>query len=298
MTEKVGKQLSYSKRLIGIIFFVAISIAIPFLIIHFFFNTPCTNDPIKAIDRTSLMFLMFLGGCFFLFVAISVYMLTLATKCFTFNFHKPFFSSFKKKLYIMHNIFTGLAGIGIASFVSTAIIPILMAFGISLLTAATVSWVILFILTQLLMTWIAIWKPMGKLIIKRRLVILGINEEEMEKGIYIGISNPTNSSFKKMTYVQEDVGMLWLHSNELIYKGDKDNFNISRENLIEVERIADFGGLSAFFGDISVIIRYRTTDGTEQRIRLHCGDVWTLSGIAKESDMLSEKIIHWKEKDA
>jgi len=61
-------------------------------------------------------------------------------------------------------------------------------------------------------------------------------EEQMAAGIPIGISNPNKSSLKKFTIIEEDLGMLWVTPDTLIYRGDTMGFDIGRSQMIEVER--------------------------------------------------------------
>jgi hypothetical protein len=152
-----------------------------------------------------------------------------------------------------------------------------------------------FILVQLLSIFIDIWQPLGKSTVKRRLTAHGVPDEELANGMCIGISDPAKSSLKKMTMVEEDVGLFWLNENELVYKGDAESFHVSREQFIDTQRAVDADSMSAYCGNVHVIIRFRTADGTERRVRLHSEGTWTMRGRAKESDSLAEKLICWKQ---
>jgi hypothetical protein len=302
MTKETDKKLSAGKRLAGFLFIILVmivSFVVPFFLVSNSFTRPNQMSELPEIhkgpDIVGHIVLMFLAGSFFLAGGISGYALTLGTHCFTFNFQNPFWNSVKKKLHVMRIVVILLTLTGIVFFVSMVITPILMAIGLSWSISFTAPLMGTFVLIQFLTTWIDIWQPLAKSMLKKRLATFGISSQEIEKGTCIGISNPAKSSFKKMTMVEEDVGVLWLHDNELIYNGDTDSFNISREQFIEVERVADAGSMSAYFGNVHVIIRFRITDGTERRLRLHPETAWTMSGRAKESDALAARIICWKE---
>lgn len=301
MTRENGKRLSAGKRLAGLLLLflvMIVSFTIPFMIGRSISSPKPVIEPPETSDSAGIVGyigLMFAATLLSFALGMAAYALTLGTHCFTFNFHKPFWDSVKKKLYIMQIVVTVLLGIGAAFLVSMGITPILMAFGLPLSIASVVPMIGTFFLIQLLTVWIDIWQPLGKSTLKKRLSVLGVPGEEVEKGICIGISDPSKSSFKKMTMVEEDVGVLWLYENKLVYKGDNDSFDISREQFIEVERVADAGSTSAYFGNVNVIIRFWTADGPERRVRLHPETAWTLSGRAKESDRLADLITRWKE---
>ena len=303
MAQETGKKLSGGKRAAGLLFLflvVVVSFTIPFMIGRSITSPKHVSKPPETPDGDSMVGyigLMLLGGLLCLMFGMAAYMLTLGTHCFTFNFHKPFWNSVKKKLYVMQIVVTVFLGIGTASLVSMGVTPFLMAFGLPLSIASAIPLMGTFMMVQFLTVWIDIWQPLGKSILKKRLATLGVDRELIDKGIAVGISDPAKSSFKKMSMVEEDVGIFWLYENELVYKGDGDSFNISREQFIELERVADAGSTSAYFGNVNVIIRYRADDGTEHRIRLHPETAWTMSGKAKHSDYLAENIIRWKERN-
>ncbi len=301
MAKETGKKFSLGKRLAGFLL-IGLVIIVSFAGTSLVIRSLAGPDQIsKSTDSpegpgiVGHIVLMFLAGFFFLGAGAVAYAVTLGTRCFTFNFYKPFWNSVKKKLYVMHIAVTLLIGMGAAAFVSMVVTPILITIGLSWSISLIVPLLGTFVLIQFLTIWINIWKPLGKSIVKRRLTVCGVSDEDIERGICIGISDPAKSSFKKMTMIEEDVGMLWLRDNELVYKGDTESFNIGREQLIEVERATDAGSMAAYCGNVNVIVRFRTNDGAERRVRLHSEDVWTISGMAKASDSLAERLVCWKQ---
>ncbi len=301
MTKEVGKKLSLGKRLAGFLLIGLVMIAsftVSFSIIHHLAGPEQANKVIEGPENPSIVgyaALMLLAGYFFLGAGILVYVVTLGTKCFTFNFHKSFWNSFKKKLYVMHIIVTLLIVMGAAAFVSMVTTPILTAIGLSWTISFIIPLLGTFVLVQFLTIWVNIWQPLERSMPKRRLAACRVSDADIEKGICIGISDPSKSSFKKLTMVEEDIGMLWLLDNELVYKGDTTCFNISRKQLIEVERAADAGSMSAYGGNVHIILRFQTSDGGQGRIRLHTEGFWTMGSRAKASDSLAEKLICWQQ---
>jgi hypothetical protein len=171
----------------------------------------------------------------------------------------------------------------------------LMTFGLPLQFSVIIPLLGTLVLIQFLTVWFNIWQPLEKSIIPGRLLARGISQEYLDRGLFIGISDPAKSSFKKMTMVEEDVGMLWFGNEELVYIGDTEDFRIKRDQLIDVERKADAGGVSAYFGNVNVIIRFRLDDGTERLTRLHNEGQWTMSRAAKASNVLADNLTRWKQ---
>jgi len=302
MTKEAAKKLSLGKRLAGFLLIglvMIVSFAVTTLVIRALTGPEQMSKSTEVPEGPGIVghiALMFLAGFFFLVAGALAYRVTLGTQCFTFNFRKPFWNSVKKKLYVMHIIVTLLTGTGVAAFVSMVVTPILTAIGLSWTMSLIAPLLGTFILVQFLTIWVNIWQPLEKSIVKRRMAACGVSSADIESGIYIGISDPAKSSFKKMTMVEEDMGMLWLRDNELVYIGDTYGFNIGRKQLIEVQRAADAGSMSAYGGDVHIILRFRTSDGVERRTRLHPEGAWTMGSRAKASDSLAEKLVCWQQR--
>ena len=301
MAKETGKKLSLGKRIAGFLLIglvMIISFAGTTLVIRSLSGPDQMSKSTQAPEGPGIVghiVLMFLAGFFSLGAGVLAYAVTLGTQCFTFNFRKPFWNSVKKKLYVMNIVVIVLIGIGAAAFVSMVVTPILMAIGLSWTISLIVPLMGTFVPVQFLTIWVNIWQPLEKSIVKRRLAACGVSDEDIEKGICIGISDPQKSSFGKLTMVEEDVGMLWLWDNELVYKGDTAGFNIGRNQLIEVGRSADAGSMSAYGGNVHVILRFQTSDGVQHRTRLHTEGFWTMGSRAKASDNLAEKLICWQQ---
>ena len=237
---------------------------------------------------------MLISGYFFICVGIGLYVLCLATQCFTFNFNRPFFKSFKSKLYVINILVQTPIGLGAAFFLEMILLPILDGLGLPFSISFAIPLLTALIVTQMLFICIDIWKPLESIVVKR-LSAYGVRREDLERGIYVGISDPDKSSFKKMTLVEEDLGMLWIEPDELRYAGDTDHFRIGREQFIELQRAVDKGSVSAYFGNVAVIVRFLTPEGTERRVRLHPESSWTMPGRAKLSEQLAEEILEWQQ---
>jgi hypothetical protein len=296
MPEEKVKKLSPAKRIGGFLLIIVVglvSFAIGLMFVRFL-RGPSENTEASNVPGLSVLALIFVGGNLSFVAGVLLYFVSLITHCFTFDFDRPIWNVFKKKLYIINIIVGLLVTIGIVFLVSLIVAPMLMLFGLPLTISVTVSFLFFYFVVQLLLVWVDVWTPLQKKIIKKRLSAFGISTEDLDKGIYIGISDPAKSSFKKLSQVEEDIGMMWLIENVLVYKGDSQSFQISRQDLIEIERQTDSGSISAYAGNVHIILRFRKQDGTQQRTRLHYEGSWTLGQTAKASDKLAQLLMAWQ----
>jgi hypothetical protein len=224
---------------------------------------------------------------------VLAYAIVYYTNGLTSDFTRPFFASFKPRLYFA-NVFVGLLFIlGIALLIGAFATPILANLGLGSTLSFLLPLGCTLIIMQFVLMWLQIWSPLERRVIARRLSALGITPEQIESGIPIGISDPTQSSFRKMTLVEDDLGMLWIAPNLLIYRGDTDHFDIPRDRFIAMERKADAGSTSAYAGAVHIILRFFTPDGRERQVRLHTEGCPTLSRKARSLDELAGRLQDW-----
>jgi hypothetical protein len=228
-------------------------------------------------------------------IGMALYGLILLTNLFTFDFTRPYFSAHGGKLWVA-NLLVGLflqAGFAfvMAPTVMAVLAPVLQGSALTL-----VAFFVPFFFAQLVLIWLSIWAPLETGIIAKRLQAKGIGPELLSRGHYIGISDPSKSSLKKMTLVEEDMGMLWLEPHALMYRGDAVDFDVSRDQLLAIERQADAGSTSSYFGAVHVILRIAAPDtsGGERRVRLHPEGDWTLTAKARALNDLAERLTSWK----
>src|SRR5207248_278542 len=111
---------------------------------------------------------LFVAGMVVLFMGAAVYTILLATNCLTFYFSRPFFASFKRRLWVA-NLLTGLLlQMGFAFMVAGQLGPLLSRFlppGVAMPAAFFGP----FIAAQLFLVWFGIWAPLEKAVILRRL---------------------------------------------------------------------------------------------------------------------------------
>lgn len=233
-------------------------------------------------------------GAFFLGAAGFVYLITLWTRGFTFNFQKPFLGSLKTKMFGIKIFFLLFLALGLGAPISVVTEPLLMLFGIPPPFSRTLPIMAILVLYSLSQAWFSVWTPLEKSTIQKRMAALGVPEGWIERGIPTGISDPAKSSYKKLTIVEEDVGLLWVMSKSIKYVGDSDRFTIRPGRLLEVQRVADPGSVSCLGGALPVLIEFQQDDGSERRVRLHAEGHWTTKGAAQALDRLEETLATWQ----
>jgi hypothetical protein len=230
---------------------------------------------------------------FFLVTGVGSYFLLIATSCLTFNFRNPVFGSYKGKLYLAKIAVPTLTSLGVGFILAVVVAPLLKRFGVSGGGTYLLPLFAVLIPMQIAQMWVSIWALITKRLITRRLLAQGITAAQLQSAMLIGISDPTRSSFKKMTLVEDDVGALWISPDRLVYWGDTEQFAITREQLVEIERRGDSGGTSMLAGITHAILHVRLPDGQERQIRLHIEGKWTLGHYKKAMDELAETIARW-----
>jgi hypothetical protein len=198
------------------------------------------------------------------------------------------------RFYIANIIIPVFAGLALGLCSAAFLTPILTSAGLSFAVALAIPCLGMFVISQLVLNYVSIWNPIQKAAVKKRMAAFGISQQNMQWGIHMGISDPAKSSLKKLTTIEEDVGMMWIKPDLIVYRGDADGFIIRRGLLAEIERLTDSGSVAALAGAVNVIIRFRNQDGTERKVRLHPQDCWTLRQVATKSNELADQITTWK----
>jgi hypothetical protein len=232
-------------------------------------------------------------------LAATLYGLILLTNVFTFDFTRPYFRTFGGKLWVANLVVGILTATGFAFVMAPTLLAVLrpiMAGGVATIVAIMLP----FFLAQLFFVWLTIWAPLETRVIARRAAAKGVGAELLGTGHYVGISDPSKNSLKKLTLVEEDMGLLWIEPHALMYRGDAIDWDLPREQVIAIERKADAGSTSSYFGAVHIILRI--TDpmaaGGERRIRLHTEGDWTMTAKARALADLGDRLESWKKSPA
>ena len=294
MTEQTAKKMSPIKRIVIFALFIIWTSGIAVFFYWLAVSQTPPPDPRQTAPETINMVLDFLFlGILSLAAAATAYFITFATQCFTFNYNKPIWKALRVRFYIANIIilvFTVLA-LGLCS--AAVLTPILTAAGLSFAIALGIPFLGMFVISHLVLLYVSIWTPIQKAAVKKRMAAFGISQQNMQWGIHIGISDPAKSSLKKLI-IEEDIGMLWIKPDMIVYRGDADGFIVRRGLLAQIERLTDSNSPAALVGEVNVVIRFRNQDGTERRVRLHPQDCWTLRQAATRSNELADQLTTWQ----
>lgn len=290
MSTDKSKPLSPIKWLLGVFVFVAVVAGSITLGTWLGPSRPASAPAPGGNIITTVIFLIF--GGFVAALGVAVYFAVMITNLFTFDFNRPYMPSYGRKLWLV-NLVTGLFlqggfALAISPVMSRLLEPILPP---NLL--APISIFLPFIAAAILMIWWSPWAPLELKMIHKRMAALGITPEQVESAIPVGISNPADSSFKRVL-VEQDMGLLWVEPQRLTYFGDSQSFNIQRDQVISIERKADAGATSSYFGAVQVIITYTDPDGGERRVRLHSEGDWTMTAKAAAMRDLADRLESWQ----
>jgi len=276
----------------------AVVVGVTVISVVVFFNLqgrPGTDGDLpERSGPTWLQSLILLGlGGFGMLAASVAYLVVIQTQCFTFNFQRLVWSSAKDKIYIANILVPAIFMIGVGLLLAAFLTPLLERQGLSKDAAWLTPIIGSLVVLQLALVWVNLWAPLEKRLITRRLAAQGITPEQMQFGSFVGLSDPTRSSLKKFTAIEEDVGMLWIEPERLVYFGDKEQFSLTPEQVLAAERKVDAASTTALSGTAHLILRVRQPDGAERQIRLHTSGVWTLGRKRTAMDSLAKRINEW-----
>jgi hypothetical protein len=147
---------------------------------------------------------------------------------------------------------------------------------------------------QIVQLWVLVWSPLEKHIILKRLAAQGIAPAQLQSAALVGLSNPASGLAKRFAAIEEDMGALWVEPALLMYRGDSEQFDLTRDQLAQMERKADNRSTSVLGGIAHVILHVRLSDGSIRQIRLHTEGQWTMGGKRKAMDALAEAIARWQ----
>jgi hypothetical protein len=237
--------------------------------------------------------LAFLSVVALLFGA-ALYAATWATRLFIFDLSRPVWSTFKTRLFIANILVPLPIMLGISGLVAALGWPFLVTLDMAHETALPVLAFVPFLLLQVVSIWFNIWRPCVTRLTHSRLLALGVEPARIDQGILLGISDPAKKSSRKLGLIEDDLGMLWITPDELVYEGDNDAFRIRGEQCLSIERVVDAGSVSAYFGNVHIILTFGCDGAAPRRVRLHPESSMTMTGTARASDRLADELERWK----
>lgn len=235
-------------------------------------------------------------GGFFLTLGLIGYFIVIFTGCFTFDYGRPVWNAVKAKKYVANIIVMVAVGLGLGFGLSAFVSPVLRSFGLDQQLANMAPLMVVLILFQVMQLWVLVWSPLEKRIIVKRLAAMGITLEHLQGATLVGLSNPASGLAKRFGAIEEDMGGLWITSQQLMFRGDVEQFDLSREEVVQIERRGDNRSTTALAGIAHVILHVRQPDGGTREIRLHVEGLWTMGQKKKVMNTLAEAINQWHAK--
>ena len=234
-----------------------------------------------------------LFGGFFMVLGLVGYLAVTYTGCFTFDFSRPVWMAVKTKLFFVNIIIPVVLALGAGFILSAFLGLVLKTMGMDSGMADFLPVMLMIGCFQAMQLWVLIWSPMERLIIERRLAPLGIKPEQLRTAVLVGLSNPASCFTKRFAAIEEDIGALWVGPEQLIYWGDGEQFGISREQIVEIERKADNRSTTVLGGIAHIILHVGLPDDSVRQIRLHMEGVWTMGQKRRTMDSVADAITKW-----
>tara|TARA_B100000609_G_C17163949_1_gene407803 strand:- start:170 stop:1141 length:972 start_codon:yes stop_codon:yes gene_type:complete len=256
-----------------------------------------STAPLTGTDVIFRVFLAFFLSSFALFCGIALYLIARFSHFFLYDYSHPVWPRLNGPRYQITNILTllGING-GLSGFVGTIVLLITSLLGYESTTPAIFTCMGGLIVFQMITIFIDIWGPVLNAAVRRRMDELGIPADEAASATLVGISNADRKSNQMKPMIEEDAGYLWLHADSLEYKGDSGrNVSILKEQVVQIERLADKSSLEAYAGVVHIILNWRHESGAIVRTRLHTETSWCVFFAARHTDVLADRLESWLE---
>jgi len=250
-----------------------------------------TEEPSGAMVHS--IFFLFVGG-FFLVAGVASYLTIIFTDCFTFDYRRPVWEAVKAKQFVANIVVTVALALGLGFILAAFLGPVLTALGLDAGMANILPVMLMIVVFQVLQLWVLMWSPVEKHIITRRLAAQGVAPAHLQSATLVGLSNPASGLAKRFAAIEEDMGAIWVVPDLLMYRGDREQFDLTREQLVQMERKADNRSTSVLGGIAHVILHVRLPDGSIRPIRLHTEGHWTMGRKRRAMDALAGAIAGWQ----
>ncbi len=252
---------------------------------------PEPEEPAAVIEHS--VFSLFVGG-FFLVLGVMSYLAVIFTGCFTFSYKQPVWGVVKTRNFFANIVVILLLALGAGFWLAAFLGPVLVALGLDAGLANMLPVMLMVVGVQIVQLWLLVWSPLERHIIMHRLAALGITPAQLQSAALVGLSNPASGLAKRFAAIEEDMGALWVGPEQLLYRGDNEQFGITREQLVQMERKADNRSTSVLGGIAHIILHVKQPDGSVRQIRLHTEGHWTMGQKRKAMDALAEAIAGWQ----
>jgi len=286
-----------SKLRIILMWLLMVGVILFWAVFWFWRNHNNATPPEEAVEEPAgvvvhSVIALVVGG-FFLVAGLMGYLAAVFTGCFTFNYSRPVWNAVKAKKFIANIVVTVAFALGAGFLLGAFLGPVLRMLGLDAGMANLLPVMFMVVGVQVVQLWLLMWSPLEKHIITKRLVALGVNPAQLQSAALVGLSNPASGFAKRFGAIKEDMGALWVGPEQLIYWGDGEQFGVTREQLVQMERKADNRSTSVLGGIAHIILHVQLPDGSVRQIRLHTEGLWTMGKKRKAMDAMAEAIARW-----
>lgn len=285
-----------SKLRIVLTWFVMVGVIIVAFLVGFFLtrgHAPPAADESETPNIVVHSVVSLLAGGFFLVLGVAGYFAVIYTGCFTFDYNRPVWQGVKTRQFFANIIVTVGLGLGLGFIVAAFLSPTLTALGLDAGLANMLPVMAVIMGCQMMQLWVLIWSPVEKRTIVHRLAAQGISPAQLQGATLVGLSDPASGLAKRFAAIEEDMGALWVTPEMLMYRGDAEQFDLSRDQIAEIERRTDNRSTSVLAGIAHVILHVRLPDGSIRQIRLHTEGLWTMGRKKRMMGALAAAVEGW-----
>ncbi len=272
---------------------VLVSVALGVTVGVFLMGGPDAATAPEITDEQTSCFLWALPilGVFFLLLGAAAWALGYVSNGLVFTFAAaPVWLAFKRRIWVLNIAVQTCLVVGFGLLVARVVGPLLLSWGVQGTGAFVFPSIFGFLGLYAAMLPINLWAGLECPLILRSLDAKGRGGPR-DPAAVLGISDATQSAIRKFFAPQDDVGVIALEPEELVFHGEKAQLRIPRRDL-RITREGDAGNTAGLFGISHVVLRY-SSDGADRAVRRHpIGDL-TMGRYRRATDALESRLGVW-----
>lgn len=248
--------------------------------------------PSDGLSRAGEIVVSLVLGAGLAAIAAAFALAFVSTCAFTSSYTTPVFKRIKARLFVGQIVLSALLLFALGLLLNAVLGVAFWVLGIQA-SSWIVSMVLSMVAVNVALVRLHLLAPLEPRLAARRLGAMGVPAAQVQRAQCIGISDPAESGWKKSA-LEDDIGLLWVEPERLLYRGDADSFEVARGRLLEVERTTLASSVSSYSGNRHIVLRFATDAGGERRVRLHVEGCWTPGRVVKATDQLADRLNAWR----
>jgi hypothetical protein len=227
-------------------------------------------------------------------MAALFYWAVVSTAGFTFDYSKPVLKGAKGRSVMAILVVNAVLVSGLAFFLAGVLNVLFWVTGLR--TDAFVMGTGVALLVMLTgITFVRPSAPIERTLASRRLTAMGVPASDAARGLCVGSSDLPDGGWKASP-LEDDLGLLWVEQDRLVYKGDQKSFDVPRETLRPLERVT-VAPRTRYRPNRPIVLRFGAGPGRERRVRLQPAGCWTAGGLIKATNALADRLNAWMAAD-